>query len=275
VKTHLLFFPFDLFGHAGTRTGAELLADAVQEMLRDNRREKVATRARAYAGKVRFEEYLLDTMEDLKNWRATARAEVAPVLAKDDFLLWTTGNHLGALPVYDVLAREHPNALVIQFDAHLDIYHLTDSTTELSHGNFLRHVDGPRPAIINIGHREQLLRTDTIAEYYQATFSAAELHRDPNAALDVIEAAAAVADKVIIDLDCDVFDSAYFPGVAQLEPFGLSPALFLTCLERLWSDRVRGLLLSEFLPARDEHDRSLATLLWLVEWVLLRNHEKR
>ena len=39
--------------------------------------------------------------------------------------------------------------------------------------------------------------------------------------------------------------------------------------------RAVGLAISEFDPARDANDRSLATLLWLVEYVLLKRHEKR
>ncbi len=44
MTTRAIFFPFDLFGSPGTRAGAELLADAFEEMLADNRRERVATR---------------------------------------------------------------------------------------------------------------------------------------------------------------------------------------------------------------------------------------
>jgi len=40
-------FPFDLFGSAGAAAGAELLADELREILADNRRETVTTRARA------------------------------------------------------------------------------------------------------------------------------------------------------------------------------------------------------------------------------------
>jgi agmatinase len=274
VKSQLLFFPFDLFGHPGARTGCELLADAVREMLKDNRREKTPTRARAYAGKVRVEEFLFETLGDYRDWRKAAATAIAPILDSRDFLLWTTGNHLGALPVYDLLARDHPNAVVVQFDAHLDIYDLTDTTAELSHGNFLRHLGRKPPRIVNLGHREQILRPEAIAEFYEATFSAAELHHDPTKALAVLDDLTRSANMVIVDVDCDVFDPAYFPGVAQPEPFGVSPAFFLRCLQSLPWQSVRGLVLSEFFPAHDERDRSLATLLWLVEWVLLRNHEK-
>jgi arginase family enzyme len=274
LKSHLVFFPFDLFGHPGTRTGCELLCDAVREMLRDNRREKTPTRARAYAGKVKVEEFLFEKLGDYRDWRKQAADVIAPILASRDFFLWSTGNHLGAMPVYEVLLRDHPNAVVIQFDAHLDIYDLTDSTTELSHGNFLRHLGRKPPRIVNLGHREQVLHPDAIAEFFTATFSAGELHHDPTKAFAALDELTRTAETVIVDIDCDVFDPAYFPGVAQPEPFGLSPAFVLGCLQRLPWERVRGVVVSEFFPAHDERDRSLATLLWLVEWMLLRNHER-
>lgn len=266
ARTDALVFPFDLFGHAGARDGAELLGDALREMLRDNRREKTPTRARAYTGKVRVDELLLDTLADYQSWRENAREAVGAVLA-ENFLLWITGNHLGALPLYDALDEK---TLVVQFDAHLDIYNLADSQPELSHGNFLRHIDGPRPAIVNLGHREQVLTDAAIAEFYLRTFSSDELLRDPGPAIDFIRG----HDRIVVDIDCDVFDPAYFPGVAQPEPFGMSPLLVLRLLEEIWSPKVRGVSISEFIPAHDRRDQSLATLLWLVEWILLRVHTK-
>ena len=273
MKTRALFFPFDLFGSPGTRAGAELLADAVQEMLADNRREKVPTRARAYANKVRFEELLLDTLADYQDWRPRAREAVRDVFGRGEFLLWTTGNHLGALPIYDELAGT--DTLVVQLDAHLDVYHLSDCTSELSHGNFLLHCDGPLPPIVNLGHRELLLRDDHIRKYYRHAYPASELHVDPGPALAQLRTWGREAERVFIDIDCDVFDPAYFPAVVQSQPFGLSPAFVLRVLDAVWSERVVGLSLSEFDPARDVNDRCLATLLWLIEYVLLKRYEKR
>lgn len=273
MKTSALFFPFDLFGSGGTKAGAELLADAFEEMLADNRRERLATRARAYTNKVRFQEFTFETLADYQDWRRQARRAVADVFERGDFLLWTTGNHLGVLPVYDELSRHEEATLVIQFDAHLDIYNLSDCTAELSHGNFLLHCDGKLPPIVSIGHRELLLRRDYIAKHFTRTFSAADVAIDPAAALAAVRAAATEAERVFIDLDCDVFDPAYFPGVTHPQPFGISPQLFLRFLDAAWSDKVIGLALSEFDPAKDHHDRSLSTLVWLMEYVLLRRHE--
>jgi arginase family enzyme len=272
VKTTALFFPFALFGHGGTRQGAELLADACRELLADNKREKLPTRARAYTSKLRIEELELDTLDAYRSWRQDARAAVRETLDRGDFLLWVTGNHLGTLPLYDELARR--NAVVLQFDAHLDIYNLSDCTTELSHGNFLLHIEGKLPATINIGHRELLLTRDYIGRYYAQTFSAAELALDPAPALAAVRQACAAAEAVFLDVDCDVFDPAYFPAVAHPLPLGISPQLFLRFLDAAWSPSLLGCAISEFDPARDRNDQSLGTLMWLIEYVLLRRHER-
>jgi arginase family enzyme len=273
VKTRAIFFPFDLFGSSGTRAGAELLADAFQEMLADNRREKIPTRARAYTARVRFEECVFERLNDYLEWRPHARQALQPILARGDFLLWVSGNHLGVLPVYDELARLETPPLVVQLDAHLDIYHLSDCTRELSHGNFLLHCDGPLPPLINLGHRELLLRPEHIARSYRQTFAAADLAIDPELALRAVAEAAQQASRVFLDLDCDVFDAAWFPAVPQPQPFGLNPSFVLRVLAAIGADRLGGLCLSEFDPARDQHDRCLATLLWLIEYVLLSLYE--
>ena len=153
-------------------------------------------------------------------------------------MLWIAGNHLGVLPVYDELAASKRKTLVLQFDAHLDIHHFADCTPELSHGNFLLHCDGPLPPLINIGHRELLLCPDYVSKYYQQAFSAADLALDPSVALQTIRAASQEAERVFIDVDCDVFAAAHFPAVTNPVPFGIDPALLLRFLEAAWSERV-------------------------------------
>src|SRR5262245_13765591 len=171
-KTTAVFFPFDLFGSAGAGAGSRLLADAFRELLDDNRQEKIATRARCYAGKVRLHEAAFDNLDALQAWRETGRKLARSALARGDCLIWAAGNHLGVLPVYEELAER--DILVVQLDAHLDVYNLSDCTRELSHGNFLLH--GERlPPLVNVGHRELLLRPDYVAKFYRQTFPAAEL----------------------------------------------------------------------------------------------------
>ncbi len=275
VSTSAVFFPFDLFGSRGAGAGAELLADAFRELLADNRRERVPTRARAYQGQVRMREMSFETLDDYRDWRRRGRQAVRRAWDRGDFLFWVAGNHLGALPVYDHLAGDPDSTLVVQFDAHLDVYNLTDCTEELSHGNFLLHCAGPLPGIINLGHRELVLRPEYVRQYYRAAFPASSLAIDPGPAVALLRQAGRKARRVFLDLDCDVFDRAYFPATAQSVPFGLSPQALLPLLEAVWSDRVVGLAVSEFDPARDQNDHCLATLIWLLEYVLLKRYEDR
>jgi agmatinase len=273
VNARFVIFPFDLFGSGGCGAGAELLADELREILADNRRERVPTRARAYTRRVRIEETSFEKLDDYADWRQRGREAARQALNSGDFLFWITGNHLGALPVYDELAGRN-DVLVVQLDAHLDVHHFADCSPEPSHGNFLLHCDGPLPPLVNAGNRELLLPADYVARYYRQSVPASELALDPASAVERLRTVAGSAARVFLDLDWDVFDPAYFPAVARPVPFGLDPRQVLRLIDAVWSERVAGVLLSEFDPARDQNDRSLATVVWLLEYLLLRLYEK-
>jgi len=270
VSTVVVVFPFDLFGGAGTGAGAELLASELREVLADNRREKTPTRARAYTDHVKIDDFTFETIADYRDWRKQGRQAVRTALRRKDFLVWLSGNHLGALPVYDELSAQR-DAVVVQLDAHLDIHRFTGYTTEPSHGNFLLHCAGPLPPITSVGHRELLLLPDQVAPHFREAVSAERFILEPESVLSGLRTFTA-SGRVFIDIDCDVFDPAFFPATTQPAPFGLSPQQVLRLLDTCWSERVAGLILSEFEPGRDENDRSLGTLVWLLEWVLLRRY---
>lgn len=272
MKTSVIAFPFDLFGSAGTGAGADLLADELREILVDNRRETVATRARAYAQHLKVKSFTFGNIPALENWRSRGRGAVHKTLNLGDRLVWLAGNHLGALPVYDELAGQE-DVLVLQLDAHLDVHHFADCSKEPTHGNFLLHVEGKLPPLINVGHRDLLLTPEYIAGFYKKTYSAAELAVDPAGVLAGLRKLVAGAKRVFIDIDCDVWDSAYFPAVSQPVPFGLNLAQVLTILSVVPPAKVAGLIISEFDPARDQADRGLSTLVWLLEHLLLQWHE--
>jgi arginase family enzyme len=273
VKTSVIFFPFDLFGSSGTGAGVDLLADELREVLADNRRETVATRARAYTEHLRLKQLSLGSLGEYQDWRGRGRDAARKALTGRGRFLWITGNHLGALPVYDELAGRD-DVLVVQLDAHLDVHHFADCAREPTHGNFLLHVAGRLPPLVNVGHRELLLTSAYVGRHYRKAISAADLGVDSERSLDAIREAATAADRVFLDIDCDVFDPAFFPAVSQPVPFGLGPAEVLRVIDAAWSDKVAGLLLSEFDPGRDREDRILAILVWLLEYLLLRWYER-
>jgi arginase family enzyme len=271
--TTAVVFPFDLFGSPGAGAGAELLGDELREVLADNRRETVPTRAAAYTDRLRLREFTFEALADYEGWRQRGRRAVRQALRRGDFLLWLAGNHLGALPLYDELSALGESCLVVQFDAHLDIHNFAGCTPEPSHGNFLLHCAGPLPPVVNVGHRELLLRPEYVGRYYRLALPAEALTIDPGKVLAALRQAGQRVERVFIDIDCDVFDPAFFPAAPRPVPFGLAPQQLLHCLDAVWSARVAGLALSEFDPARDRGDRSLATLVWLLEHVLLRRYE--
>jgi len=250
-----------------------LLADAVRELIADNRREKVPTRAAVYHEQLRLKEIVFETMADYEAWRGRGRQLVRQAFRSDDFLLWITGNHLGALPVYDELARQVEGTLVIQLDAHLDIHNFRDCTAEPSHGNFLLHCDGPLPRLVNVGHRDLLLTAEYVGRYFQRAFSTVEAIAEFDKVVDCLRTEAAGAERVFLDVDCDVLDPTFFPAVTQAVPFGLSPQQLLRIVDAVWSPKVCGLCLSEFEPGRDRQDQCLALLVWLIEFIFLRRYE--
>jgi agmatinase len=274
LKTSVIVFPFDLFGSGGSAEGAVLLADELREILADNRRERVATRARVYSGHVRLRQTEFETLDAYADWRRQGRLLARVPLRQGDFLLFLTGNHLGCLPVYDELSGRD-GTLVVQLDAHLDIHHFHDTTTELSHGNFLLHCAGPLPAVINVGHRDLLLDADYVRKHFRDTMAAPTLAREPARVLDQVGQAVGRAERVVVDIDCDVFDPAYFPAVTRPVPFGLTPPQVLGILEMIPPTKLAGVLVSEFEPGRDQNDRSLAIVVWLLEYLLLRRYEPR
>src|SRR5881628_573665 len=101
MKTTTVICPFALFGNPGAATGAELLADALREMLEDNRRERRPTRSRSYQQHVRVKELEFADLPAVGDWQNLARTAARQALQAGDFLLWVGGNHLSVLPVYE------------------------------------------------------------------------------------------------------------------------------------------------------------------------------
>ena len=150
---------------------------------------------------------------------------------------------------------------------------MSDCETKPSHGNYLLHCSGPLPKIINIGSRDLMLPVEHVEKYYHAIFSAAQLAHDPNGAVAAVVQAAKKAKRLVLDLDCDAFDPAYFPATLNPLPFGLAPSFLLRVLEEIGPERFEIVAISEYAPSRDREDQSLGTLLWLLEWIFLRWYE--
>jgi arginase family enzyme len=262
-----IIFPFDLFGSAGTSAGAKLLGDAVQEILDDTAEETRPCRADVLRDNVKLRELSFDTLADVTDWRKRGRQAAKQSLKSGEFLLWLGGNHLSVLPVLEELGAE---TLVVQFDAHLDVYAFHDTTQELSHGNFLKHFESPRPRLVNVGHRDLFLTSQEIGETFEAVYPAWEIASNVTRVATELRAKAVAAKRVWIDLDCDAIDPSAMPAVPEPVPFGLLPPVFLALFDAVWAGNVIGFSVSEFDPGRDMRDTSLNLLGWLIEYALLK-----
>jgi arginase family enzyme len=271
--TEAVFFPFDCFGSAGTAHGAELLADAVREMLADNRREQMPARGHSYTPHIKVRETTFPNEKKISTWRAQGRTLIQKAFAGGRRLVWSTGNHLGVLPLYDELATSANDTLILQFDAHLDVFNLTDCESQPSHGNFLMHVEGQLPAIVNLGCRDLMLPKEHIRKYYHQVFPAEDIAQNPDAVVAGAVKAARKAKRIVVDLDCDAFDLAYFPAVLQPLPIGIAPAFLIRLLKEIDPARVDVVAISEFAPSKDIQDQGLGTILWLLEWLFLSWYE--
>lgn len=270
MKTMILVCPFAGFGNPGTQRGAELLADAIREMLDDNQNERRPTRARAYQSQIELKELAFDTPADFADWQNQARRAIQVAMDAGYFLLWIGGNHLSVMPLYEELGRRG-RSVVVQFDAHLDIYHHDDTKTELSHGNFIRYLPDPKPEIVNLGHRDLFLVDKEIHRHFTAAVGVAALMNDGWEA--TLAAGIRKAERYCIDIDWDVLDPAYFPAVDDSLPFGLSPQQLFRYLQLVRTGGACAVAMSEFNPARDDNDRSLQLAMWLIEQILLWKYE--
>lgn len=269
MKTRIIVVPFAQFGSPGAAQGAELLADAMRELIDDVQGEQRTTRSRAFRDRVQIQEVKFDTPAAINAWRRTTRRAL-DAIDPNDFVLWIGGNHLSVLPVYESMADR--GASVVQFDAHLDLYNLDDSKKELNHGNFLRHAR-KLPPIVNVGHRDLFMTHREIHKYFASVHSVSDLATNEAPILAGLREWTASVERVFIDLDCDVLDPAFFPATAHPLPFGMSPETLLRTIDTVWSERVSGVAISEFDPGRDRDERSLQLLVWLIEWILLKCSE--
>ena len=266
-SANAVVFPFDCFGSAGTGEGAKLLGDALNEAIEDEALEDQETRPRSYTRGLTIGEVEFNTPESLMNWREVGTEHARELLAEKAFLLWLSGNHLGVLPVFDSLSRD---TLIIQLDAHLDIYNFHDTTEELCHGNFLRHRLTDEPRIVNIGHRDLFLMPEELDQFFAETIPAEQLAADFANCLKRLRLLAKGAKRIWIDLDVDVIDPSFAPAVHTPMPYGVLPQQLLAILEAIGWNKLTGLSVSEFDPGRDVRDQTLNLLGWLLEWVLLK-----
>ena len=269
-QTNVISFPFELFGRTGTAEGAEWMLDCLKEIVDDAVEEDTPARSKAYRDSVSWDEVNFTDFATAQSWRELANEVLSSSLNDNETLLWFGGNHLSVLPIYDYLQESD---LILQWDAHLDIQEFSDNLTTLNHGNFLLSRQTPCAPIINLGHRDLLLPPKKVQKHFNKAYSIMAILGKENQVLEELQPFLKKSNRIWIDIDGDVFDPTFFPGVNYPLPFGISPQIFLQFLNVIDFTKVCGISISEFNPARDRYDLSAGLLAWLLEYILIRWHE--
>lgn len=155
------------------------------------------------------------------------------------------GEHLVSLPAVEALAREHPELVVVQLDAHAD-QREDYCGVKLSHACVIRRIseiigdDNVRQIGIRSGTREEYNRM--YADNTLTTFREEDL--------DLLREW--IGDRpVYLTVDLDVFDPAAFPGTGTPEPGGIDWWTFQRFIKAMRGVNIVGLDAVELAPQLD------------------------
>lgn len=188
-----------------------------------------------------------DVEETLKRLEKVA----SELLATRKLPVFIGGEHTITLGVMRGIGK---NAVIISFDAHLDLRNeYMDVTT--SHTTFMRRIhEQIRPTkIIEIGTRAVCREELEYAKESGIPFITNQqiLKDGVEKTLKTVEKLLANSKKIHLTIDMDVLDPAFAPGVQNPEPDGLTINTFLNLLCGLCDQRVIALDLVEVAPNYD------------------------
>jgi len=172
------------------------------------------------------------------------------------------GEHLVSLPLLQAAVQAHPDLVLIQFDAHLD---LRDDYlgTRLSHATVMRRImEFINPArILQIGPRSGPREEFEIAKKF-GTYRPASLN--PTEIADWV-----AGRPIYVTLDLDVLDPSLLPGTGTPEPGGVSFATLQNWIVALCDSRWVGWDVVELSPDYDSSQVSSVVSAKLVRTLIL------
>ncbi|AOT68128.1 agmatinase [Geosporobacter ferrireducens] len=175
------------------------------------------------------------------------------------------GEHLVSLPVISAVFEEHPDLVVLHFDAHTDLRG-DYMGEELSHATVIKQVwdflgDG---RIYQFGIRSGLKEEFYWAEKEGHTF----MNKYGYDKLD--EVVQKIKDKpVYVTIDLDILDPSIFPGTGTPEPGGISFTDMLDILQKLDSLNIVGADVVELAPDYDPTGVSTAVASKIIRELML------
>ncbi len=148
---------------------------------------------------------------------ATAQRETAAILARGGWPVVIGGEHSLTAGVFRAVAEQHPDAGVIQLDAHADLRDHYDGTIH-SHACVMARVREQTDAVLQLGIRS-LSRGE--AERIAAEgLAVATMHRLRSGAFDLDAALAALPERVHLTFDVDALDLSLVRATGTPDPGG-------------------------------------------------------
>ena len=158
----------------------------------------------------------------LLDWRPQLSLLIEKQLSTNDITVIFGGNHLLALPIYDLLSQDLNSNLSIRFDSHTDFEHPYDPD-RIYTGNFMCEVDSERVPIFSIGPL-----TDQIKYHYQ--WSVKRIEQEYNLFSNELDSFLLsnenLSKTLFIDFDVDILDAKDFSSTMSQPKRGL-PAHFI------------------------------------------------
>jgi agmatinase len=237
----LLPVPFDRTStyQKGSDKGPEALIEASRNMeLYD-----IETNSEVYLkGIYTASPVLASTSEEMLNFTYKRTKEL---LNKDKFIVTIGGEHSISYAPIKALSEKYQNLTVLQFDAHADLQPAYENNP-WSHASVMARVkELPNVKVVALG-----IRSMSKAEfsYINSSYTIFSHQIDESntwleRVLDILKS------PVYITFDLDVFDSSLMPSTGTPEPGGLSWALTLKILRKVFQEKnIIGFDVVELLP---------------------------
>jgi agmatinase len=171
--------------------------------------------------------------------------EISQILNAGHRILSLGGDHSITLPILRAYSKPYPNLVLLQIDAHSDLYDEFDGK-RFSHASpFARIMEEQLiDNLVQVG-----IRTLTPHQRQQAERFGVEIHEmrdwNPDNPFDTMD-----GKNVYLSLDLDVLDPAYAPGISHHEPGGMTTRDVIQIIQNLQGNLV-GADLVEYNPERD------------------------
>jgi arginase len=169
-------------------------------------------------------------------------ARVSEILKSGLVPVCLGGDHSITFPIFRAVAEKHPDATIVHFDAHPDLYDEFDENRHSHACPFARIMESSlAKRLIQIGIR---------------TMNAHQREQVQRFGVEVLEARdwdgtiARIEGPVYVSVDMDVLDPAFAPGVSHQEPGGLGTRELINAIHQLSSDIV-GADIVELNPLND------------------------